>query len=152
MSDPQIAVTLRRKRDELESIIKAYESKIEAAQHDLMHVNATLRLFELNGAVEVFPVHADTYRLFKRSEIGRLCKDALATAPEGLDTRELARAVIRAKGLDESDAVLRKSVAFRVVQTLSMQWRRGKIDSQGKRQGVRLWKLNSPPPMADAPG
>ncbi|TAL78093.1 MAG: hypothetical protein EPN75_11685 [Beijerinckiaceae bacterium] len=140
MADPQVVNTLRSKRDELERIIKAYEGKIEAARHDLMHVNATMRLFELNGAVEVFPVHADTSRLFRRGEITRICKEALAAAPEGLDTRELARAVIRAKGLDETDAVLRKAVAFRVVQSLSMQWKRGGVGSGGKRGGVRVWE------------
>ncbi|QXX75350.1 hypothetical protein [Methylovirgula sp. HY1] len=140
MADPQIVTTLRSKRDDLERIIKAYEGKIKAAQHDLMHVNATLRLFELNGAHEVFPVHADVTRLFRRGEMVRLCKDALAGAPEGLDTRELARAVIIAKGLDAEDAVLRKAVAYRIVQALTGQWQRGGLTSGGKRQGVRVWR------------
>jgi hypothetical protein len=140
-ADPQIVNTLRTKRDELERIIKAYEGKIEAARHDLMHVNATLRLFELNGAVELFPFHADTSRLFRRGETARLCKEALAAAPEGMDTRELARAIIRAKGLDETDAVLRKAVAYRIVQALTLQRKRGKLETLGMRRGVRVWKL-----------
>lgn len=48
----------------------------------------------------------DLNRIFKRFEIGRLCHEALAVVPEGLDTRELALAVIRARGVDEADAVL----------------------------------------------
>lgn len=55
MADPQIVNTFRTKRNELESIIKAYEGKIEAAQHDLMHVNAMLRLFESTTRTRSFP-------------------------------------------------------------------------------------------------
>lgn len=49
MADPQIVTTLRRKRDEIESAISAYEAKIEDAKRELSAVNATLRIFELNG-------------------------------------------------------------------------------------------------------
>jgi hypothetical protein len=41
--------TLTRKRDEIEATIKAYEKKIAAARRDLANVNATLRLFKLDG-------------------------------------------------------------------------------------------------------
>ncbi|HEY8161635.1 MAG TPA: hypothetical protein VIF34_05125 [Methylocystis sp.] len=123
----------------MEAAIRAYEKKTEALHRDLAHINATLRLFELNGEQEVFPVHMDLNRIFKRFEIGRLCHEALAAAPEGLDTRELARAVIRAKGMDEGDAVLRRAVAFRIVQAMRMQEKRGRVIGAGKRKGVRVW-------------
>lgn len=139
MADPHILTTLRRKRDQMEAAIRAYEKKTEALRRDLAHVNATLRMFELNGEHEVFPVHMDLTRLFKRFEIGRLCHEALAAAPEGLDTRELALAVIRSKGMDEGDAVLRKSVNYRIVQAMRMQEKRGRIATLGKRKGVCLW-------------
>lgn len=135
MADPHIISTLRTKRDELECVIRAYEEKIKAAQHDLMHVNATLRLFELNGEHEVFPLHADVTRLFKRGEIWRLCKEALEAAQSALDTRELATAVIRAKGFDDGDPVLRKAVTYRIVQALTMQWKRQAVGSPGKQRG-----------------
>lgn len=37
--------------------------------------------------------------------------EALRAAPDGLDTRELAKAVMRAKGLDVDERVFRKSPA-----------------------------------------
>jgi hypothetical protein len=37
-------------------------------------------LFELNGEHEVYPLHADVTRLFKRGEIWKLCKTALEAA------------------------------------------------------------------------
>jgi hypothetical protein len=46
MAEPQIVTTLRSKRDELERIISSYETATIAARRDLMHVNATLELFE----------------------------------------------------------------------------------------------------------
>ena len=43
-------------------------------------------------------------RVFRRGEIFAICKAALAQAPAGMDTRELAA---RAVGMDEGDAVRR---------------------------------------------
>jgi hypothetical protein len=141
MADPQIVTTLRRKRDEMEAAIRAYEKKVEALRRDLSHVNATLRMFELNGEHEVFPVHMDLTRLFKRGEVWRICQEALTLEPDGLDTRELALAVIRAKGMDEGDVVLRKSINYRIVQAMRMQEKRGKVLGEGKRRGVRMWTI-----------
>lgn len=77
------------------------------------------------------------YPVFKRGEAYRICQAALAEAPEGLDTRELALVVIRAKSMDESDTVLRKAIGFRIVQAMRMQEKRGCIAGAGKRKGVR---------------
>jgi hypothetical protein len=141
MADPHVLTTLRAKRDQMEAAIRAYEKKVEALRRDLSHVNATLRLFELNGEHEVFPVHMDLNRLFKRGEVFAICRQALESAPEGLDTRELGLAVVRAKGMDEGDAVLRKAVNYRIVQAMRMQELRGRAGGAGKRRGVRIWRL-----------
>jgi len=136
MADPHILTTLRRKQ----AAIAAYEKKIEAAKRDLAAVAATLRLFELDGEPQQFPAYADIGRLWKRGEIVKVCRAALDD--EGpLDTRELALRVLRAKGLDEGDKVLCQSVTFRIVQALSIAAKRGKIGDDGKRKGVRVWRL-----------
>jgi hypothetical protein len=138
MADPHVLSTLRRKRDDIEAAIAAYEKKIEEAKRDLSAIAATIRLFELNGEPQQFPAYADIGRLWKRGEIVTVCREALAK--EGpLDTRELALRVIRAKGLDEGDGVLRKTVAFRIVQALSIAAKRGKIGSAEKQRGVCVW-------------
>jgi hypothetical protein len=137
--EPQIVTTLRSKRDAIEQTIASYQKKIEAARRDLAHVNATLRMFESPEGRTQFPVYMDTLRLFRRGEIVTICKAALAK--EGpLDTRELALRVIRAKRLDTKDAVLRKSIAFRIVQALRLQAKRGGVIALPKRKGVRVWK------------
>ena len=48
--------------------------------------------------------------------------------------------MVRSKGLDENDKVPRQTVAFRIVQALSIAAKRGRITAEGKRKGVRLWK------------
>ena len=45
-------------------------------------------------------------------------------------------AVIRAKDWDEQDKVLRSAVAYRLIQALNMQAKRGKIVRLGKRKPV----------------
>jgi hypothetical protein len=139
MAESQTLVVLRNKRDEIERAIAAYEKKIEAAKLDLAHVNATLRMFEAPEGRTEFPVYVDTLRLFKRGEIVTICKKALVE--EGpLDTRELALRVMRAKGLDESDIVLRTSITYRIVQAMRLQAKRGNLESPGKRGAIRVWK------------
>jgi len=138
--DPQVVVTLQRKRDDIERVIVAYEKKIEAAKRDLAHVNATLAMFEAPEGRTQFPVYMDTLRLFKRGEIVTICKAAI-TKQGPLDTRELALAVLKAKGLDAKDTVLRRSIAFRIVQALRLQMKRRAVIALPKRKGVRVWQL-----------
>lgn len=55
-----------------------------------------------------------------------------------MDAHELSHHVMNAKGFAEDDE-LRKAIAFRIVQALRLQWKRGQIESSGKRKGVRIW-------------
>jgi hypothetical protein len=141
MAEPQIINTLRSKRDELERIISSYEAAIRAAKRDLAHINATLELLERDGALTVYPSRLSIVRMFKRGELFALCNAALAEAREGLDTRDLSRAVIIAKGLDENDSVLRKAIGFRIVQVMLRQEARGYAAAMGKRRGVTVWSF-----------
>jgi hypothetical protein len=139
MAESSTVTALRTKRDELERIISSYETATTAARRDLAHVNATLELFERNGSPTAYPSRISIVRMFKRGELFALCTTALAEAPEGLDTRELALAAIRAKGMDENDRVLRKAIGFRIVQAMLRQELRGRLARAGKRKGVRVW-------------
>lgn len=145
MPNSAIVDTLCIKRDELEALIAARENEIEAMRSDLMHINATLRLFELNGAVENVPLQTPLLMRMKRGEVAKICMAALASAPEGLDTRELAKKVIQAKGLDDRDPALRKTVALKVISTLAGRLRSGQIKDGGRRKGVRIWVASQRP-------
>lgn len=141
MSDPIAVLALRRKRDEISGVIAEYENKIRAAQHDLAHVVASLRLFELTGDPSDFPPYIDLNRLLRRGETTRICMTALAK--EGpLDTRELTQRVMAAKGLNDGDRVLARAISLRIVQTLRLK--RTKLDGKEKRKGVSVWRLKQP--------
>lgn len=137
MSDPQVVVTLRRKRDQIENAIAAYEKRLLEARRDLAHVNATIQIFETSTDAGPVKPYQDIHRLFKRGEIVAICKDVIAReGPQ--DTRELSRAVMKAKGFGD-DNELRKAIAFRIVQALRLQMKRGRIGDGGMRSNVRVW-------------
>ena len=140
MGEPHIFTTLRRKRAEIEAVIAAYEAKIEAARMDLAEVDRIMRLFSPDAGCDQIAAYFEMGRLWKRGEIVAVCREALGR--EGpLDTPELASRVAKAKGLDEQDAIMFKSVALRVARALSNALRREIIWELGKRKGVRVWRL-----------
>lgn len=140
MADPIIPAGLRRKRDEIENVIATYEKRLKEARRDLEHVNATLRLFEAATTPGDVKVYQDVHRLFRRGEMVELCKAALAKNGP-MDTRELSHHVMRAKGFNKDDNELRKAIAFRIVQALTMQHKRGMIGDAGRRRNVRVWRI-----------
>ena len=95
MSELNVVLTLRRKRDEIAHAIVLYEKRLEAARRDLAHVNATLPLYE-NGDPSAARSYHDLNRLFRRGEIVAICKDAMAEHG-ALSTRERSHHVMKAK-------------------------------------------------------
>ncbi len=77
--------------------------------------------------------------MFKRGEMATICRDALKHGPR--NTRELALAVMAAKGLDTGDKVLAKSVSYRLIHVLRLQARGGKIVGIGRHKAARVWRL-----------
>ncbi len=144
MALPQIVNTLTAKRNEIEAHIRELRRQLVAAERDLSSVNAVLALYDLSPSTRTrFPAYANLNRLFVYGEMFKLCKLALEEAGKPLDTREITRAIIRAKGWDESDTMLRKAVAYRLIQNLMRAAMQGRIGDAGKRKGVRLWSLNT---------
>lgn len=141
---PQVINTLRTKAGELEAHIRKLERATKQARIDLAHINASIRMFEPPKPGEAFPLHMNLGRLFKGRELGQLCRDALADGPK--DTRELARYVIVAKGLDQEDKPLRQSVALRIVNAMTQaQKRRSYVERDGKNGNVIRWRLAMKP-------
>ena len=81
----------------------------------------------------------DVHHLFKRSEQTKLCLAALTEGP--LTTRQLALYVMKAKGLDQGDKVLAKSIGFRLIHALRKQSQRGLIVTKGKHKAASIWEL-----------
>lgn len=141
MSDtPQVINTLRAKAADLDVHITKLERALTQAKVDLAHINASIMLFEAPPAGSEFPMHFNLGRLFRARELGTLCREILASSGP-LSTREIAEQVIRIKGLDQDDKHLRTSVSLRVVQTMSMNEKRGKVARVGKKGSAIVWGL-----------
>ena len=134
--DTNLITTLRNKRDAIERTIVAYESKLDQARRDLVHLSATLAMFEASGDDRQVASFLDTHRLLKRGEMIALVRLELSKG-EPLDTRELSRRIAVAKGLDGGDKVLSRAISYRLVRALLLQARKGTITTPGKVKGVR---------------
>ena len=144
MGEPIAVLALRRKRDQISGIIAEYERKISAAQHDLAHVVASLRLFELTGDPSDFPAYIDLNRLLRRGETSRLCIAALA-AEGPLDTRELAQRVMLAKGLNDAQRTAVGKNRGPLCRLVSQPW------LSARRRGA-IWKRASSSAAGWKPG
>ena len=56
-------------------------------------------------------------------------------------TRELADYIVAAKGFPGADRHLKTSIAYRIVQALRMQEKRGRTIRDGKAGNALVWKL-----------
>ena len=134
-TQPQIIHTLKEKRHDIEASIKVYEAKLDQARRDLAHVNATLAIFATSDPGDM-RAYTDTCRLFRRGELWTLCLAALKEHGSQ-DTRESSKRVAEAKGMDAADPALCKALAYRIVQALTLHWKRKRIGSEGLRRGVK---------------
>jgi transposase InsO family protein len=136
MDEPLIIKALQDKRAEIHGRITAYEAQIAQAKHDLAHVNATLRLF--TDVEKQRARYVVSHGFFKKGEIADLCAQQLSEVRE-LTTRQLAERVMCARDLDATDATLRNSVVFKVVQALRHAARRKLVVMVDKRKGMCIW-------------
>src|SRR5918994_2165496 len=98
---------LREKRAELTGQIKTLERQIKAHKAELVHLDATMRLFDPTfDPRTVKPGKAARIHLFKQGELGRLILDALRRANGPLSTAAVASAVAEAIGQPEARAVI----------------------------------------------
>jgi hypothetical protein len=141
MAESSTVVTLRAKRKEILRAIADYEALIKKLQFDLVHINSTLSLFETDEARAEIRMPVMTARLFRYGEMFAMCREALSNAPNGLDTRELAEIIMKAKGMNPDDRILRKAVTMSIVNILSSRAKRGQIIAAGKRNLIRMWRL-----------
>src|SRR5215204_3737142 len=139
MAEIRTVTTLRSKRDEITASIANYEKRIAQARADLAHINAAISIFEASGDPKGFPAYVDIHRLLQRGEAMKLCFEALADGPK--TTRQLALHIMKAKGFDQGDKVLAKSICGRLIHALRMQWKRGRLVAKGRDKAARIWEL-----------
>lgn len=116
--------------------------QLAVAERDLSSVTVVLALYDIQPAKQMrFPAYANLNRLFVYGEMFGLCKRAIEEAGKPLTTREIALAVIRAKRWNKADMMLRKAVAYRLIQSLTRAATQGRIGDAGKRNGARIWRV-----------
>jgi hypothetical protein len=136
MAELLVVQTLTDKRAEILGRIRAYESQIAQAKHDLAHVNATIELFAAPERQRAR--YMVSHGFFKKGEIADICAHHL-DVDGALSTRDLAERVMAKRGLDNSDTALRNSVVFKVVQALRHAKRRKLVRMAEKRKGMCIW-------------
>jgi hypothetical protein len=139
MAEIRTVTTLRSKRDEIAGTVAKYERLLGQARADLAHIEAAISIFEASGDPKGFPAYVDVHHLFKRGEQTRLCLTALTEGP--LTTRQLALYVMKAKGLDQGDKVLAKSIGGRLIHALRLLRKQGRLMARGRVKAAMLWEL-----------
>jgi hypothetical protein len=79
-----------------------------------------------------------SHGFFKKGEIADICVRHL-DVDGAMTTRALAERVMVERQLDATDATLRNSVVFKVVQALRQAKRRRLVRMVGKRKGMCVW-------------
>ena len=125
MTQPLIPSQLRSKQAEIEAQIASLNDHLAEATADLVHIAATIRLFDPTAADRPATVYRDATKAMQRSDFFALCKAALEALPEPLCTRQLALHVITAEGWDTDDTRLRIAIAHKL----------------GERQRASMWLL-----------
>jgi hypothetical protein len=138
MAEPLIIKALQDKRAEVHGRINAYQAQIAAAKHDLARINAAIRLFTDEDGQRVR--YLVSHGFFKKGEIADIAVRHLEVDRE-LTTREVAERVLVERNLDVSDATLRNSVVFKVVQSLRHAARRRLVRMVEKRKGMCIWSI-----------
>jgi hypothetical protein len=136
---------LREKRAELAGILADLERRAAQCRHDLVHLDATLRMFAPDhdpAALRPKQVVAPRSIYFQMGEVTKRIRDALREATEPLSAEAIAVTTMQDKGLDASDSKLRADFIRRILWALKRLATQGKVERVGAGLGVR-WRLTS---------
>jgi hypothetical protein len=111
-SEPHVVAALKDKRAELAGIIGELEKRIDGHRADLVHLDATLRMFAPDIEVARIRPRAVHRRnaWFGRGECARLVYGILRTAVRPMTSREIAEALMADRGLDPADRRTRELI------------------------------------------
>lgn len=146
MADPPfspVAVNaLRNKRADIAGQIEMHSREIDRLRSELVHLDATLRLFDPFALPEDiasrkrWPRRTD---YFAKGELTRLVYEAMrdnGTTSAG----ELGAAAMKTRSIPETDNQVRRDFVARFLNTLHDLLRRGMVEKIGSGRGVR-WRL-----------
>lgn len=116
VAEPHIMRMLREKRSELAGVVKGLEQELNQNRAALMHLDATMRLFDpASRPEEIGPARRRRCNAwFRPGECLRLIYDVLRDAPQPKPTREVVEQMIALRGISVGDerqrALLQKTV------------------------------------------
>jgi hypothetical protein len=139
-SQPVAVNALRNKRAEITGMIAMHEREVDRLRAELVHVDATLRLFDPGTdpdditALRRFPRRTE---YFARGEVTKRVYDALRGTAE-VRAQDLADQAMRDKGLPEADRAQRREFTYRFLNVMGDMKRRGNLIKIGHGPGVRF--------------
>ena len=145
MAESHVVSALVSKRAEIAGLIARTEQQLGQFRADLVHLDATLRLFAPGLEPKTIPAkrirQADLW--LEHGELPRRVLDALRRAREPIRAPDVARAVMIDKGLDPADRQSFARVQWKVRDTLKTAL---VMASSG---GSPITRLDVTPPFAD---
>jgi hypothetical protein len=142
MAESHVVSALVNKRAEIAGMITRTEQQLGQFRADLVHLDATIRLFAPEMEPKTIPAkrirQSDLW--FEQGELSRRVLDALRRAGEPIRPPALVRAVMIDKGLDPADRPSFARVQWKVRDTLTRLNKRGLLASDGVGHGV-FWRI-----------
>lgn len=149
MAESPIVKTLKSKREEIAAAIENYERELERARADFAHVTAALAIFEAGDKPGSQRPYTHLVRGFRYGEMAAWCREKLLDGP--MATPDLAKYVMERKGMDATNRILARSMAFSVLQSLRGMARRRIVEKLPKSRGRCVWRLTSEGAAANSP-
>jgi len=144
MAQSIIIHALVEKRAELSGAILELERQAKQARADLLHIDATLMLFDPDirpHAIRAKQPTPQRLSYFEAGEMSRTCREVIRDAKgEPVSTEQIVAHVMAAKGLDLGDAKLHRELMKRFLWTLHSMLKAGSVQKVGHGLGAR-WML-----------
>lgn len=131
---------LRTKRAQITGQIAMYEREIDRLRSELVHLDATMRLFDpATNPADIEPLQRFPRRTeyFARGEVTKRIYDALREAPE-VRAQDIADQAMRDKGMPETDRAQRREFINRFLNVMGDMKRRGKLVKIGRAPTTRF--------------
>lgn len=143
MAESHVVTGLAAKRAELAGLIAHHQKEIERLGGDLRHLDAAIKIIAPDTDLRSMRVKAFRRRnsYFKPGDAPRTLLDILRRGAQPLSSRELAEAVLAARGMQASDERI-DAVQKSILATLKRLEARSlvQVASVGK-GGTRAWRI-----------
>ena len=143
MAESHVVSALVDKRAELAGQIVRVEQQLGQFRADLIHIDATIRLFAPDLVPETIQSKVIRRRdgWFESGEVKRRVLDTLRRSDQPMATPGLVRAVMSERGLDPADRSAFAKVQSKVGANLRQLAARGVLIRSTGRHGTVLWGI-----------